>query len=69
MAKEMTEIRWHGRGGQGAKTAAQLVAQVAMGEDEDEEISGVYIWGVLAVTFVFVGVVFFLSTRRAPVTT
>ena len=32
MAKEMTEIRWHGRGGQGAKTAAQLVAQVAMGE-------------------------------------
>ncbi len=32
MAKEMTEIRWHGRGGQGAKTAAQLVAQVALGE-------------------------------------
>lgn len=32
MADEMTEIRWHGRGGQGAKTAAQLVAQVAMVE-------------------------------------
>lgn len=32
MAKEMTEIRWHGRGGQGAKTAAQLVAHVAMEE-------------------------------------
>ena len=32
MADEMTEIRWHGRGGQGAKTAAQLVAQVAMAE-------------------------------------
>ena len=32
MADEMTEIRWHGRGGQGAKTAAQLVAQVAMEE-------------------------------------
>jgi len=32
MAKEMTEIRWHGRGGQGAKTAAQLVAQVALEE-------------------------------------
>ena len=32
MAKEMTEIRWHGRGGQGAKTAAQLVAQVALNE-------------------------------------
>ena len=26
------EIRWHGRGGQGAKTAAQLVAQVALEE-------------------------------------
>jgi len=32
MAKDMTEIRWHGRGGQGAKTAAQLVAQVALEE-------------------------------------
>ncbi len=32
MTKQMTEIRWHGRGGQGAKTAAQLVAQVAMEE-------------------------------------
>jgi pyruvate ferredoxin oxidoreductase gamma subunit len=28
----MIEIRWHGRGGQGAKTAAQLVAQVALAE-------------------------------------
>jgi len=32
MSKEMTEIRWHARGGQGAKTAAQLVAQVALEE-------------------------------------
>ena len=32
MAKEMIEIRWHGRGGQGAKTAAQLVARVALEE-------------------------------------
>ena len=32
MAGKMTEIRWHGRGGQGAKTAAGLVAQVAMEE-------------------------------------
>jgi pyruvate ferredoxin oxidoreductase gamma subunit len=32
MAQGMLEIRWHGRGGQGAKTAAQLVAEVAMGE-------------------------------------
>jgi pyruvate ferredoxin oxidoreductase gamma subunit len=30
--EEMTEIRWHGRGGQGAKTAAQLVAHVALEE-------------------------------------
>lgn len=27
--KQMTEIRWHGRGGQGAKTAALLLADVA----------------------------------------
>ena len=27
--REMTEIRWHGRGGQGAKTAALLLADVA----------------------------------------
>jgi pyruvate ferredoxin oxidoreductase gamma subunit len=32
MAGKMTEIRWHGRGGQGAKTAAGLVAEVAMEE-------------------------------------
>lgn len=33
MASEMIEIRWHGRGGQGAKTAAQLVAQIALEEN------------------------------------
>lgn len=27
--KALTEIRWHGRGGQGAKTAALLLADVA----------------------------------------
>ena len=32
MAEKMTEIRWHGRGGQGAKTAATLVAMVALEE-------------------------------------
>ncbi len=32
MENQMIEIRWHGRGGQGAKTAAQLVAQVALEE-------------------------------------
>ena len=26
MMKDMTEIRWHGRGGQGAKTACLLLA-------------------------------------------
>ncbi|MFC1517279.1 2-oxoacid:acceptor oxidoreductase family protein [Candidatus Margulisiibacteriota bacterium] len=30
MAKNMMEIRWHGRGGQGAKTAALLVADAAL---------------------------------------
>ena len=32
MAKDIYEIRWHGRGGQGAKTAAALVAEVALAE-------------------------------------
>ncbi len=27
---QMLEIRWHGRGGQGAKTAAQILAEAAM---------------------------------------
>lgn len=30
MAVKMIEVRWHGRGGQGAKTAALLFAQAAM---------------------------------------
>ncbi len=30
--QEITEIRWHGRGGQGAKTAALLFATLALGE-------------------------------------
>jgi pyruvate ferredoxin oxidoreductase gamma subunit len=30
MSKTMTEIRWHGRGGQGAKTVALLVADAAL---------------------------------------
>jgi pyruvate ferredoxin oxidoreductase gamma subunit len=40
MEKEMTEtnslieIRWHGRGGQGAVTSAELVAQAAISEDK-----------------------------------
>ena len=32
MAGNMTEIRWHARGGQGAKTAATLIAAVALEE-------------------------------------
>lgn len=28
--KDLIEIRWHGRGGQGAKTAAQLLAETAL---------------------------------------
>nr|HPJ73085.1 2-oxoacid:acceptor oxidoreductase family protein [bacterium] len=29
---ELTEIRWHGRGGQGAKTVAEFLALVALNE-------------------------------------
>jgi pyruvate ferredoxin oxidoreductase gamma subunit len=29
-----TEIRWHGRGGQGAVTAAKMVAELALGQDK-----------------------------------
>jgi uncharacterized protein YqhQ len=36
-------------------------SQVAMGEDEDEEVSGAYIWGTLAITLTFVAAVFFLG--------
>jgi len=32
MTKQLTEIRWHGRGGQGVKTAAVMAAQVALEE-------------------------------------
>ena len=32
MPEAMTEIRWHARGGQGAKTAATLIAAVALEE-------------------------------------
>lgn len=32
MTAKMTEIRWHGRGGQGAVTSCELLAQAAIGE-------------------------------------
>jgi len=31
--EELTEIRWHARGGQGAVTAAKLLAEMALAED------------------------------------
>ena len=31
---QITEIRWHGRGGQGVKTAATLLAEAALHEDK-----------------------------------
>ena len=34
LAKEMIEIRWHGRGGQGVKTAALLLAEVALADGQ-----------------------------------
>jgi pyruvate ferredoxin oxidoreductase gamma subunit len=30
--QKLTEIRWHGRGGQGAVTAAKMVAELALGQ-------------------------------------
>jgi pyruvate ferredoxin oxidoreductase gamma subunit len=33
----MTEVRWHGRGGQGAKTAATLLAEAALSEDKHSQ--------------------------------
>ena len=30
MNKDFIEVRWHGRGGQGAKTASQLLAEAAI---------------------------------------
>ena len=30
----LTEIRWHGRGGQGAVTAAKMVAELALGQEQ-----------------------------------
>jgi pyruvate ferredoxin oxidoreductase gamma subunit len=32
MSEKLLEIRWHGRGGQGAKTAAGMVAELAVNE-------------------------------------
>ena len=32
--KQLVEIRWHGRGGQGAVTSAELLAQAAISEDK-----------------------------------
>ncbi len=37
MAKDMYEIRWHARGGQGAKTASALVAEVALAEGKHSQ--------------------------------
>jgi len=33
-ANQLTEIRWHGRGGQGAVTSAELLAQAAISESK-----------------------------------
>ena len=37
MAEKLTEIRWHGRGGQGAKTAATMVAEAALDEGKHSQ--------------------------------
>ncbi len=35
MSEEITEIRWHGRGGHGAVTSAELVAKAAIAEGKE----------------------------------
>lgn len=37
MAENLVEIRWHGRGGQGAKTAATMVAEAALEEGKHSQ--------------------------------
>lgn len=39
---DITEIRWHGRGGQGAVTAAKLVAEAALKQDKHFQASPEY---------------------------
>ncbi len=40
--ERLTEIRWHGRGGQGAVTAAKLVAEAALKQDKYFQASPEY---------------------------
>lgn len=40
--ERLTEIRWHGRGGQGAVTAAKLVAETALKQDKYFQASPEY---------------------------
>lgn len=40
--KKITEIRWHGRGGQGVVTAAKLVAETALKQDKYFQASPEY---------------------------
>src|SRR3990172_4149956 len=42
MLERLTEIRWHGRGGQGAVTAAKLVAETALKQDKYFQASPEY---------------------------
>ena len=47
----LTEIRWHGRGGQGAKTAALLLADVAF----SKKISNLAVCGNSSIVFIIGG--------------
>jgi pyruvate ferredoxin oxidoreductase gamma subunit len=42
MSKGVLEIRWHGRGGQGAKTAAGMVATIAVGAGKHAQAAPEY---------------------------
>jgi len=42
MSSDLLEIRWHGRGGQGAKTAAAMVAEVSVGAGKHAQAAPEY---------------------------
>jgi pyruvate ferredoxin oxidoreductase gamma subunit len=42
MSTDVLEIRWHGRGGQGAKTAAAMVAEVSVGAGKHAQAAPEY---------------------------
>ena len=62
MNKDMVEIRWHGRGGQGAKTACLLLADAAFSSRDEDVIVHMYEYCCNVDSFSFSPL---LTTRQA----